>query len=56
MVVVTGADTACTTTADNAGVEFYDLAAEKVLAIVVLPNSGGQPFFSGAEVRIRSPP
>jgi len=41
---------ACTTTEDDASVEFYDLATQTVTAIVVLPNSGEQQFFSGADV------
>src|SRR5215467_13579748 len=40
---------ACTTTEDDASVEFYDLATETGF-IVVLPNSGGLQFFSGADV------
>lgn len=40
---------ACTTTEDDASVEFYDLATQSG-SIVVLPNSGGQQFFSGADV------
>jgi hypothetical protein len=40
---------ACTTTEDDAGVEFYDLKTQTGF-IVTLPNSGGQQFFSGADV------
>jgi len=40
---------ACTTTEDDAGVEFYDLKT-KTGFIVTLPSSGGQQFFSGADV------
>lgn len=39
----------CTTTEDDANVEFYDLATQTGFT-VVLPNSGGQQFFSGADV------
>jgi len=50
-IAVDSADNiACTTTEDDASVEFYDLATESVTAIVVLPNSGSQQFFSGADV------
>jgi len=41
---------ACTTTEDDASVEFYDLTTQTVTAVVVLPNSGEQQFFSGADV------
>jgi hypothetical protein len=40
---------ACTTTEDDASVEFYDLKEETGFT-VVLPNSGGQQFFSGQDV------
>jgi hypothetical protein len=40
---------ACTTTEDDANVEFYDLATETGFT-VVLPNSGEQQFYSGADV------
>jgi hypothetical protein len=40
---------ACTTTEDDASVEFYDLKAETGFT-VELPNSGGQQFYSGADV------
>jgi hypothetical protein len=40
---------ACTTTEDDASVEFYDLK-KKTGFTVVLPNSGEQQFFSGADV------
>lgn len=50
-IAVDSADNiACTTTEDDASVEFYDLATQNVLAIVILPNSGSQQFFSGADV------
>ena len=50
-IAVDSADNiACTTTEDDASVEFYDLATQNVTAIVVLPNSGSQQFFSGADV------
>jgi len=39
----------CTTTEDDAGVEFYDLATQTA-SKVVLPGSGGQQLFSGADV------
>jgi hypothetical protein len=45
---------ACTTTEDDAGVEFYDLTTQNVTAIVILPNSGSQQFFSGADVEFDS--
>ena len=41
---------ACTTTEDDASVEFYDLTTQTATAVVVLPNSGQQQFFSGADV------
>jgi hypothetical protein len=40
---------ACTTTEDDASVEFYDLQT-KTGFTVILPGSGGQQFFSGADV------
>jgi hypothetical protein len=40
---------ACTTTEDDASVEFYNLK-KKTGFTVVLPNSGGQQFFSGQDV------
>jgi hypothetical protein len=40
---------ACTTTEDDAGVEFYDLKAQTGFT-VTLPRSGGQQFYSGADV------
>jgi hypothetical protein len=40
---------ACTTTEDDAGVEFYDLAAETA-SKVRLPGSGSQQIYSGADV------
>jgi hypothetical protein len=40
---------ACTTTEDDASVEFYNLK-RKTGFTVVLPNSGGQQFFSGQDV------
>jgi hypothetical protein len=40
----------CTTTEDDAGVEFYELATQTG-AKVVLPGSGGQQIFSGADVQ-----
>lgn len=40
---------ACTTTEDDANVEFYDLKAQNGFT-VQLPGSGGQQFFSGADV------
>jgi hypothetical protein len=39
----------CTTTEDDASVEFYDLASQSGFS-VVLPNSGENQFFSGADV------
>jgi hypothetical protein len=49
-IAVDSADNiACTTTEDDASVEFYDLSTQTGF-IVVLPNSGGQQFFSGADV------
>lgn len=49
-IAVDSADNiACTTTEDDASVEFYDLATESGFT-VVLPNSGEQQFFSGADV------
>jgi hypothetical protein len=40
---------ACSTTEDDASVEFYDLRTQTGFT-VVLPGSGGQQFFSGADV------
>lgn len=39
----------CTTTEDDANVEFYNLATQQGTN-VILPGSGGQQFFSGADV------
>ena len=44
---------ACTTTEDDATVEFYELATQTGFT-VVLPGSGGQQFFSGADVEFDS--
>ena len=44
---------ACTTTEDDASVEFYDLQTQTGFT-VVLPGSGGQQFFSGADVEFDS--
>lgn len=41
---------ACSTTEDDANVEFYDLSTQTGFT-VQLPNSGGQQFFSGADVQ-----
>jgi hypothetical protein len=43
----------CTTTEDDASVEFYSLATETGIT-VELPGSGGQQFFSGADVEFDS--
>lgn len=49
-IAVDSADNiACTTTEDDASVEFYDLNTQSGFT-VILPNSGGQQFFSGADV------
>jgi hypothetical protein len=40
---------ACSTTEDDAKVEFYNLSTQSGFS-VVLPNSGGQQFYSGADV------
>jgi hypothetical protein len=40
----------CTDTEDDATVEFYNLSTQKAFAEVILPGSGGQQFFSGADV------
>jgi hypothetical protein len=40
---------ACSTTEDDASVEFYDLSTDGGFT-VVLPGSGGNQFFSGADV------
>lgn len=49
-IAVDSADNvACTTTEDDASVEFIDLTRHTV-SIIVLPNSGGQQFFSAADV------
>ena len=39
----------CTTTEDDAGVEFYNLSTQTGF-VVTLPGSGGQQFYSGADV------
>ncbi|MFZ0732668.1 MAG: hypothetical protein WAM79_10115 [Candidatus Sulfotelmatobacter sp.] len=53
-IAVDSADNiACTTTEDDASVEFYDLTTESGFT-VVLPNSGEQQFFSGADVEFDS--
>ena len=44
---------ACTTTEDDASVEFYNLNTHTAFT-VVLPNSGEQQFFSGADVEYDS--
>jgi hypothetical protein len=43
----------CTTTEDDASVEFYNLSTQTG-STVVLPGSGGQQFFSGADVEFDS--
>ena len=49
-VAIDAADgVACTTTEDDASVEFYDLKTQTGFT-VVLPNSGEQQFFSGNDV------
>ncbi len=49
-IAVDSADNiACTTTEDDASVEFYDLTTQTGFT-VVLPNSGEQQIFSGADV------
>jgi hypothetical protein len=49
-IAVDSADNiACTTTEDDASVEFYDLTMQTGFT-VVLPNSGEQQIFSGADV------
>ena len=40
----------CTTTEDDANVEFYNLSTQTGFS-VVLPGSGSQQFFSGADDR-----
>lgn len=53
-IAVDSADNiACTTTEDDASVEFYNLNTETGFT-VVLPNSGEQQFFSGADVEYDS--
>jgi hypothetical protein len=53
-VAVDSADgIACTTTEDDASVEFYDLKTETGFT-VVLPGSGGQQFLSGWDVEFDS--
>ncbi len=44
---------ACSTTEDDASVEFYNLSTETGFT-VVLPNSGEQQFYSGADVEFDS--
>jgi hypothetical protein len=49
-IAVDAADNiACTTTEDDASVEFYDLSTQTGFT-VVLPNTGEQQIFSGADV------
>lgn len=49
-IAVDSADNiACTTTEDDANVEFYNLTTQAAFT-VVLPNSGQQQIFSGADV------
>jgi hypothetical protein len=43
----------CTTTEDDAGVEFYNLSTQTGF-VVTLPGSGGQQFYSGADVEFDS--
>lgn len=53
-IAVDSADNiACTTTEDDASVEFYDLTTRTGFT-VVLPNSGAQQIFSGADVEFDS--
>ena len=53
-IAVDSADNiSCTTTEDDASVEFYDLTTQAAF-IVVLPNSGQQQIFSGADVEFDS--
>lgn len=50
-VAIDAADNiACTTTEDDASIEFYDLSTQTPLFTVVLPNSQEQQIFSGADV------
>ena len=44
----------CTTTEDDATVEFINLNNDTAVAAVILPGSGGQQFFSGADVEFDS--
>jgi hypothetical protein len=44
----------CTDTEDDATVEFYNLSTQKAFTEVLLPGSGGQQFFSGADVEFDS--
>ncbi len=49
-IAVDAADNiACTTTEDDASIEFYDLSTQSGFT-VVLPNTGEQQIFSGADV------
>jgi hypothetical protein len=43
----------CTTTEDDAGLEFYNLSTQTGF-VVTLPGSGGQQFYSGADVEFDS--
>lgn len=53
-IAVDSADNiACTTTEDDANVEFYDLATQTGFT-VVLPNTGEQQIYSGADVEFDS--
>jgi hypothetical protein len=40
----------CTDTEDDATVEFYNLSTQKAFAEVIFPGSGGQQFYSGADI------
>jgi len=53
MAIDPGDGVACSTTEDDANVEFYDLKAQTGFT-VQLPNSGGQQFYSGADVEFDS--
>lgn len=53
-IAVDSADNiACTTTEDDANIEFYDLTTQAGFT-VILPNSGQQQIFSGADVEYDS--
>jgi hypothetical protein len=51
-IAVDSADNiACTTTEDDAAVEFYDLATQAIVALDILPGSNSLQYLSGGDVQ-----